>query len=373
MKALVVGGGIGGLSAAIGLRRAGIDVVVFERARELHEVGAGISLWANALHALDALGVGEAIRAASVPDVPGALRASDGSILSSPSAGMDTSPLSCVVMHRADLLDILVAALGREHIRLDARCVGVYHDGSGVTLELADGSVADGDVLIGADGLRSVVRAALHGDQPPDYSGYTAWRAVVSFESPELRSGESWGAGARFGMVRIGRGRVYWYATQNAPEGEQTADEKGTLLGRLRDWHAPIPALIAATDPAAILRNDIYDRPALKTWSAGRVTLLGDAAHPMTPNLGQGGCQAIEDAVVLARVLGGTPDVAAALRTYEVQRIPRTTRVATQSRQIGRIGQWEHPWAVAARNAVFRRISARLQMKQLEAVVGYRV
>ncbi len=182
----------------------------------------------------------------------------------------------------------------------------------------ADGNEVEGDVLVGADGLHSVVRARLHGYKPPRYAGYTAWRAVITAPDVPLCPGESWGRGARFGHARVPGGRVYVYATRNAPEGVHGPGGELAELRRIFGaWHDPIPALLTAMEGADILRNDILDRPALRRWGTGRITLLGDAAHPMTPNLGQGACQALEDAVVLARQMGSCGAVEPALRRYE--------------------------------------------------------
>ena len=167
------------------------------------------------------------------------------------------------------------------------------------------GRRAQADVVVGADGLRSAVRASLGIPGEIRYAGYTAWRGIAPFRTAGLLAGETLGCGQRFGLVPIAGDRVYWYATDNVPEGgrEESERAKVRLAGMFSRWHAPIPALIEATPAAAILRNDISDRDPVDRWGAGRVTLLGDAAHPMTPNLGQGGCQAIEDALVLARCL----------------------------------------------------------------------
>jgi 2-polyprenyl-6-methoxyphenol hydroxylase-like FAD-dependent oxidoreductase len=279
----------------------------------------------------------------------------------------------CVVTHRADLLAVLLRALGKAHVTLGARAVSFDQHGDGVVVQFADGRSARGDVLVGADGLSSVVRAGLHGDERPRYSGYTSWRGVLPFETSRIDPCESWGYAARFGHAPMNGNRVYWYATLTTPEGGRNPDEKAALLELFRDWHAPIPALVAGTEPAAILRNDIYDRPGLTRWGRGRVTLLGDAAHPMTPNLGQGACQALEDAVVLGRSLEHQRDVPAALQEYERRRIPRVNPIVARSRQVGWLGQWRQPLAVAARNALLRRLSPRRQVEHIESLVTYRV
>ena len=375
MKAIVIGAGIGGLATGIALRRAGVDVRVFERAPELTEVGAGISLWANALHALRKLGVGAAVEAASESYEAGGLRAWDGRLLVTVATDVLERKVGtmCVIMHRAELQQLLLAALGPDTVTLNAQCVHVGQDASGVEARFANGESVRGDVLVGADGLHSVVREALHGAAPPRYSGYTAWRAVVPFDVTGVKASESWGRGARFGIVPMSRSRIYWFATENTPEGGRYADEKAALTGLFGGWHNPIPALIAATPDRDILRHDIYDRPVLRTWGAGRITLLGDAAHPMTPNMGQGACQALEDAVVLAQCLAHAREITGALRSYEQQRIPRANAFVTRSRQVGVIGQLESPLAIRLRDAFFSRLSPRLQANQLARVIGYQV
>lgn len=279
----------------------------------------------------------------------------------------------CVIMHRAELQSTLLTALGRDAVNLNALCVGVKQDADGVEAQFADGRRVRGDLLIGADGLHSVIRAALHGSQPPRYSGYTAWRAVVPFDTSRLKASESWGHGTRFGIVPMSRNRVYWFATENTAEGGRNANEKAAVMELFGHWHDPIPSLIDVTPEQDVLRNDIYDRPVRRSWGAGRITLLGDAAHPMTPNLGQGACQALEDAVVLSRCLATLSDVAAALRSYEQQRIPRANELVNRSRQVGAIGQLESRVAVRLREAFFSRLSPRLQVHQLTRIIGVHV
>jgi 2-polyprenyl-6-methoxyphenol hydroxylase-like FAD-dependent oxidoreductase len=278
-----------------------------------------------------------------------------------------------VVVHRADLLAILHQHLPPGCVTLGQRCVRIEQDADGVTAHFDDGSAARGDLLIGCDGIRSVVRAQLVGAGAPVYAGYSACRAVLPFDSARVTAGEYWGAGARFGIAPLSGGRVYWFATRNTQADQhQTPEALRTLLrATFRDWCSPIPEIIATTDPASIIQNDVADRPPLARWSVGRATLLGDAAHPMTPNLGQGACQALEDAVVLARCLDDATDLAAALRTYEQRRIPRTSQLVRQSRRIGQVGQWQHPVACALRDALMRHILARSQDRQLDQVVGY--
>jgi len=173
----------------------------------------------------------------------------------------------------------------------------------------------------------------------------------------------------------MGQGRVCWYATRNGPASQPDAPEgrKSEVQALFQDWHDPIPELIAATAPDDIMKNDARDRKPLRSWGNGPVTLLGDAAHPITPNVGQGACMAIEDAACLAKCLLASADLPAAFRAYEAKRGPRTAHIARQARRIGAIGQWEHPWIVRGRNLVTRLVLARSPDMQLNAMYAYEV
>ncbi|KAF0845142.1 FAD-dependent monooxygenase [Nocardia caishijiensis] len=438
--AIVVGGGIGGTAVALGLIRRGWSVRVLERAAEYAEVGAGISLWPNALRALDALGIGDVVRAQGLADVSAGIRDDRGRWLSR--TDVDTMRRrfgAPVVIHRAALLDILRAALPEgvvetgvsvESVAVDGvvtavRSVrdgevagsGLGPDVDGVRLEReggagrpeahAEGRVervgrterpevraegeaeqagrtgearAEGggeqagrtkrvefaaDLVVGADGIRSVVRQAVCGEVAPRYAGYTAWRAVVDLAEPLTDFGETWGRGARFGMAPLPDGRVYCFAVYNAEEG--TTGTFADVRARFTTWHHPIPALLAAADPNTVLHNDIYELPPLPTYTAGRIALLGDAAHAMTPNLGQGGCQALEDAVVLSR-LAGTPN---GLARYNTERRPRTQMITRRSATIGAVGQLSTRPMVALRNTALRLTPPGAQFRSLEKVLEW--
>jgi 2-polyprenyl-6-methoxyphenol hydroxylase-like FAD-dependent oxidoreductase len=335
--------------------------VVLEQATEMREVGAGVLLWPNAMRVLQRLEVGAAIEDAGAVAANAAFRSSRGAPLGAGLAERVVARVDAptVVVHRGLLQTILLAALDQHVLRLGARCVGVAQDAEGVTVSLADGSTEHGDLVVGADGLHSQVRTVLVGDGRPRYSGYTAWRAIVPLDrslADRLRPGESWGRGCLFGVAMLGGSQAYWWASARTGEGVggSPAEEKAAVERRFRVWHDPIPELIDATLEQAIVRTCQYDRPPLRHWSAGRVGLLGDAAHPMLASLGQGACQAIEDAAALGDAVGAGADVTSALRAYGARRAPRAAAVASRSQKVARLAHLRHPLAVAARDAFLR-------------------
>jgi 2-polyprenyl-6-methoxyphenol hydroxylase-like FAD-dependent oxidoreductase len=365
VRVIIVGGGIAGLSAAIGLRRGEHDVVVLEQAPRIDPVGAGITLFPNAMRALGRLGVNQAVAARGAAATRSAILTWEGRELTRVPADLLEGTIA---LHRADLQAELAAAAGE--VRLGVEVTAVEQGAHGVIARRADGGEERGDLLVGADGLSSVVRPAID-DMPIRYAGYTAWRGVspVSVEAGRLT--ESWGVGERFGLVDIGRGRTYWFATKNAPERELDAprERKAEILRRFSGWHEPIAAVAEATDEDAIFRNDVYYLEPLSRWSSGRLVLVGDAAHATTPGLGQGAAQALEDAVVLVDRLAGTRDVFVALAEYETIRRPRAEAVLKMSRRVDKAAQLASPLGWRIRNMLVRRLPARAQHRQLEPLV----
>jgi len=238
------------------------------------------------------------------------------------------------------------------------------------------GAQAEGDALIGADGLRSRVRAALFGDVPPTYRNFKTWRGLTEFIPKSYRPGyihEYLGGGKGGGFMMLGQGKMYWYVAATAPANQPDAatKRKQALENLFRDWFSSIPELITATDESQIITTDLYDRPPTRPWSLGNVTLLGDAAHPMLPTMGQGACTALEDAYVIAKCLKANPDPVAAFQQYESLRFPRTKAIVEQSLRSGKMGELKHPLAVGLRNTFMKVMGAAIS-SSFQSLHAYR-
>jgi 2-polyprenyl-6-methoxyphenol hydroxylase-like FAD-dependent oxidoreductase len=385
---LIAGAGIGGLSAAIALRRVGAEVVVFERARRLTHAGKGLLLPPNAAKALRKIGLGEVIDDIGVPASSGELRSWRGEVLVRlPLAEIEQKTgEETVGVHRGDLQGALLSTLAEvargEGPRTGKELVDFQQEGKEVLAYFADATTESADLLVGADGLNSRVRAILHADGEPHYAGFTSWRGMAhGFPAEKLPLGrgfETWGPGGLFGCGHVGGDSIYWFATRLTPKGGRDEPEgaRAQLLRAFGAWHEPIGDLIAGTDETDILRTDVYDRDPLEgAWGKERVTLLGDAAHPMTPNLGQGASQAIEDAVVLARCLSPVvqqkADVEGALRRYEDERSERTAQIVRRSRNVSRISHLRSLLLCKLRNVMLKALPDRAQLRQILEIVAY--
>jgi len=356
----IIGGGIGGIAAGITLLRAGFAVKVFERAGQLREVGSGVSLWPNGTGILEELGMLPTILSQGQLGTHFLLRSDSGALLMNIKTAEADTPTVCV--HRADLLRALADAFPQEHVCLGHELVVAQVNGGKVHLQFSNQSSFVCDGVVGADGIHSRVRNILVGPERPTYRGYTVFRGLVDAH-PALspgHNGESWGSGQRFGFLAIGKNKVCWYATANTPDPHHLADQGKKLLQDIfSSWHHPIPEMVAATDPSTILVNNACDIKPFRS-GVGPVTLLGDAAHALTPNLGQGAGMALEDAFVLAKCLGNRNTVAEGFRLYESLRLPHTRSAILRSRWLGQVGQWEGRIAISLRNAITRLLPAQL-------------
>lgn len=368
MRILVVGGGIGGLTAALALRQSGFDAHVYEQARVLREVGAGVQTSPNAVKVLHGLGLEESLRAVAV--VPLSIDSRDwqtGEVLGRvplAEAALARYGAPYYHLHRADLHDLLRAALGDEQISLGAACVGVEQEGRQVIVHFEDGRSATGDVVIGADGIHSVVRGYVAGPDQAVWSRQIAWRGLVPAAvgqriGLELRSHSFWGPRRQFVTYYVRAGElVNWVGNMQTDsdwreESWSARGDRDEALAEYAGWHPQVRELIAHTDQ--VYKWALYDRPPLSEWTRGRAALLGDAAHAMLPYLAQGAGQSIEDAFVLTRCLEQDPeDPERALRRYADHRRERTAAMQAGSREAGRTMHLAEPAEVRARNERMR-------------------
>ncbi|MFE7600074.1 FAD-dependent monooxygenase [Streptomyces sp. NPDC057494] len=412
-RAVVVGAGIGGLAAAVALHRRGWQVTVLERAADLTPVGAGIALAPNAQRALDVIGLGDRVRALSAWQGDGGMRTPGGRWLArtDAKAAADRFGGPLVLLHRAVLVEILTSALPEGAVRTGVSATvtdpGDDHrparvtvtgtgtgtvtgsgtgsvpgfgsgsgtgsvpgfgsgsgsgTGAGTSADAGAGSEMEAELVLASDGIHSATRRTLFPDHPgPRYSGSTSWRVVVPAPARPFAPHETWGAGRLWGSQPLKDGRVYAYAMAVAPAGAHAPDdEKAELLRLFGDWHHPVPEILAGVTPDRILRHDVHHLPdPLPAFHRGRVALLGDAAHAMMPSLGQGGNQAIEDAVVLAHHAGDAPGFqpGRALAAYTADRLPRTTGIVRRAARTGAITMLSARPAVALRDAAVTAVS----------------
>ena len=361
----IIGGGIGGLTAALALQQSGFQAEVFEQAPELLEVGSAIAIWSNATRVLQRLQLAEKIF--EWGGIVEELRWMDqnGFLLNRVSIANDKTP--AVALHRSDLQRTLRQALPQSIIHLGHTLVAHRQQSDKMIATFANGRSVESDFLIGADGVHSRVRAQFINDGEPTNRGYTIWRGTSPITPDAIPPGtgmEVYGRGKRFGIGPVGLGRTGWWAAANTDNTDQ-------FPGLFAGWYAPVMELIEATPPSTILKNVATDRDPNKRWGAGRMTLLGDAIHPTTPNLGQGGCQAMEDALVLARCFEKYGTTEAALRKYEHLRHLRTATLTKISRYYGRVGQLENPVARTLRRTALSLPPEAILRRSLQIVFDY--
>ncbi|MBS0315767.1 MAG: FAD-dependent monooxygenase [Proteobacteria bacterium] len=344
----IVGGGVGGLAAAIALQKVGHQVAVFEQASRYGRVGADVNLTPNAVKVADGLGIGKELREKGAQPTHRISRTWD--------TGEETSRLEMaaaaernynapqITIHRADLLEALTRRLADSALVLEKRVATAGHRGDGAFIRFADGSEQDFDLVVGADGIHSVVRTALFGEDHPEFTGLVSFRAAVPRERvadlPNIDAFTKWwGPDPAIQIVTfpLNRGREQFVFATTAQEGWR--EESWTLPGDVlelreiyKDFHPEARALLAAC--REVTKSALYIREPMPNWSAGRITLLGDACHPMVPFMAQGACMALEDAVVLSRAMEGVSgsDVQSALGRYENTRKERTARIQRNSR-----------------------------------------
>jgi 2-polyprenyl-6-methoxyphenol hydroxylase-like FAD-dependent oxidoreductase len=358
-RVLVIGAGIGGLTAGLALRRASIDNAIFERARAVRDlqVGHGLTLWPNSTRILGTLGALEAVEGVAARIEQMEFRDVRGRRIVSHPAGAVAREIGAPTLglRRSELHRALFDVIGEDAVEFGAECVGIDQDDGGVTARFSDGRTEHGDVLLAADGVQSTIRAHLYGDAPTPTGNVEMHGTVPT--PPEVPSGvyrQIWGPGAKFGFYPV-RDATCWYCTVKAsdPRFVDQAGRREAIRARVATYPPPTVSLIDGESEHPITRAVLAVRDLSKPWVQGRVALLGDAAHAMAPHLGQGAGQAIEDALVLADCLHANGDVAAALHAYEERRKPHVRGIAKQSRILGKALVLENALAHSIwRNAV---------------------
>jgi 2-polyprenyl-6-methoxyphenol hydroxylase-like FAD-dependent oxidoreductase len=366
-RAVVIGGGIGGLGAASVLALQGWTVTVLERAGSLDPVGAGRGVAPNALRALDVVGLGDALRARSAVQGEAGIRRSDGVWIYRTSGDVIRRRFGdpVVVAVRADLVAVLAGSLPADVLRLGSLVTAVRPGDRDrpALVSLAGGEILAAELVVAADGVRSATRAACFPDHPgPRRLGLVAWRFLAPAPAGRLVPAETWGRGALFGLMPLTDGRVYCYAAARADPARDVPP-----LPSFAGWHAPIPDLVAQVPERDVLAGRLLDFSVpLPALARGRVAFVGDAAHPMTPFMGQGACQALEDAVTLAR-LTDPGDVPGTLPAYTAARLPRTTTIMKRSARAGRLALMRGRAAIAVRNLALKAAAGRLPEDRVAA------
>jgi 2-polyprenyl-6-methoxyphenol hydroxylase-like FAD-dependent oxidoreductase len=375
-KFAIVGGGIGGLTLAIALQRKGFDVTVYESAPELKPLGAGIVLAANAIKAYQQIGIADAILEKGYRLKLLRIKNQRGQTLSETNAdefSLKHGGINNFAIHRAELHRVLLQHLQPGTLQTAKNCIDFTHDAKGIRLVFSDNTSVHVPYVIACDGIHSVIRKKLIPTSIPRFAGYTCWRAIIT-DCPEgfdvTENSETWGAAGRFGIVPLGKNSIYWFACINTTANDpiMRSFKTSDLLAYFKNFANPIPDIIRRTRDEQLISNDIIDLKPLKQFSFNNLVLLGDAAHATTPNMGQGACMAIEDAVVLANCLGKYELVQEAFKQYEARRIARTTRIVNTSWHLGKIAQLENPLLIGLRNAALRLTPQRVAENQLKFI-----
>jgi 2-polyprenyl-6-methoxyphenol hydroxylase-like FAD-dependent oxidoreductase len=363
LTSIIIGGGIGGLTCAIAMAKRGFDVVVFEQASEFRPLGAGIVLWINAMRVLKELGLAEELLLRGNRLKTFAIKRYDGKQLTQTNIQTleEEFSIPSIGIDRAELHEVLMNRIPTHRRHFGERLIHCIQTKNKATAIFESGTKISADLIIGADGIHSEVRKKILGDSPLRDAQQICFRGICDATSIVLERShmfEAWGKSKRFGIVPIGHDKIYWYLTLNRNNTlEPPQEPKEFLLEKFQDWVAPIPAILSHTSPHFFLRNDLYDRPPVNRWHQGRIVLLGDAAHPMTPDLGQGAAMAIESAAVLASCLEKYKEFSSALQNYEQSRMPRTRSITNQSWRMGKIATLNNSLAMSVRNFFMRFLS----------------
>ena len=380
-KVIIVGGGICGLATALSLTKAGFEVVLFERNDSFREVGAGLTLWSNGIYALKRMALHEPVLEAGQVVRHFEFLNSKGRSLGTVDLKKSESSMGVchLSIHRMRLMQALESQLeSADSIKFNHEFVSYSQNGSAVHAHFANGHVESGEILLDCEGFHSKARKSILNHDNKKYSGYTCWRGVTRIPSGYTARGDIKhyiGSGAQVGIFDVGFDTVCWYATANVSAGKKDNGEerKHDVLERFADYPEEVTSIFKQTESDDFLKNDIYDRDPVGRWIDDRVLLMGDAAHPTTPNLGQGACMALEDAAVITACLQKHSDYRYAFARYSRLRKKRTAQIIMDSRRAGEVGQQESRLVLPVRDLVFEAIVKTGQMRSFDQSVCYKV
>ncbi|MCU0344042.1 MAG: FAD-dependent monooxygenase [Ignavibacterium sp.] len=358
MKILINGGGIAGLTAAIALRKLGIETEVFESAQEIKPVGAGLVIQSNAIKALEYLGIEDDIIKSANPINQLAILNEEGGVIKNQKPASNNRELfSGLAIHRHSLHQILKSYLLENILFTNKKAISFSYKDEKVILHFENGSTAEGDFLIGADGINSNIRLQLLPHSKMRYAGYFCWRSIIENTNPKITEAtETWGSNGRFGIVPINGNKIYWYATVNSDQFDVKI--KHYSLKNLREhfdnYHSLVRQILEKSSDDNLIKNPICDIKPLNQFAFDKILLIGDAAHATTPNLGQGACQAIEDVMILHQEIASGKGIPSAFRSFERRRVEKTKFIIETSRKLGAIGQIENKFLISLRNIIFK-------------------
>lgn len=365
-KVIIIGGGIAGLCAAIGFQEIGIDVKVYERNEEPTVAGAGIIIAPNALQALKPYGIADQLIRSGKQSNGFRLLTDKGKAINQLTVPEKYQKMYSI--HRKDLHHLLLSVLHPGTVEWGKHCTQVKQDDNDVHIQFSDGSETTGDILIAADGIHSVIRKQLFQNDDYRFAGYTCWRGVVSAENLSNMNDfiETWGTKGRFGIVPLPHHQIYWYALVNAAANDTHYSRytAADLYHHFKDYHDPIPSLLKTTKDHQMIHRDIVDIVPMKQFFVQRILFIGDAAHAITPNMGQGACQSIEDARILAKCMQHHSDFHQAFVTYEAKRRKRIDKISNQSWMFGKVAQLDNPLLATLRNRFMKYTPQSMYLRQ---------
>ncbi|WP_369899890.1 FAD-dependent oxidoreductase [Bacillus manliponensis] len=373
---IIIGGGIAGLCTAIAFQKMGVNVKVYDKNSEPTTAGAGIIIAPNALKALEPYGISDQIKKFGNESSGFYLASEKGNTLSKLTIPNCYSKMYSI--HREDLHQLLLSALHPHTIEWGKECMKIKpNNKSKVEIIFHDGTKVQGDLLIAADGIHSTIRKQLFQSNDYRFAGYTCWRGVTSTKNLSLASNfiETWGTKGRFGIVPLPNNQVYWYALLNSQAGDTQLKAYTTddLYEHFQDYHNPIPNILQNTKEHEVIHRDIIDIIPMKQFFKGRTVFIGDAAHALTPNLGQGACQAIEDATILAECIQKSKNYGEAFIMYDKKRRARIEKISNQSWKVGKMSQVENKLLALLRNQVMKYTPQWLYERQAHDLYNFQV